>query len=553
MSRLAILYGAKSTADAHGSIPTQLADTRAMAEREGFEVVESFKDEARSAYSGNRGPDLAAAKARAAELAAEGHEVAIFVQHSDRIARGDGVSAAQVIQHFWDAKRDGYAFRSVQDSSTFSDDEESGGLMAFVMGLRNHADSKRKSAAVKAGKRRAAERKEPHGGWAAYGLRYGRRDEGETPGLHVVPERAEIVRRVFREWRSGVSQKAIGRALNRDGVKPDRTEKWGQSTIGRMLRNPIYAGHRWIDDEAGGERKLVPVTIHPEPIISYAEYEEAQRLLAPPGTGKRSGRPAAGFLLRNLLICGICGGPMHCRRGKLHGRPREGYSCYTRHKDPTACSQKEVPRARIDEGVLEYFETVCLDAEASWAAYRASVDARLMETQSLRETAERESIRLVSQLDRADEDYGSGKLDAEDYSQLKRKWEEQCKAADAEVERLREREAEIDTEASPDFRERLVRIREAVAARVRDARDDEGIEAIRAALATVFEGFELTQAPTTEPDEKARYIVVPRLRVEAIGAPSPPRVTVRVAPDESEMSHVAEALSYRMPADLAAA
>ena len=486
MSRLAILYGAKSTADAHGSIATQLADTHAAAERDGYEVVESFDDEARSAYSGNRGPGLATAKARAAELAAQGHEVAIFIQHSDRIARGDGVAAAQVIQHFWDAKRDGYVFRSVQDSSTFSDDEESGGLMAFVMGLRNHADSKRKSAAVKAGKRRAAERKEPHGGWAAYGLRYGKRDEGETPGLHVVPERAEIVRRVFREWRSGVSQKAIGRSLNLDGVKPDRAERWGQSTIGRMLRNPIYAGHRWIEGDDG--RELVPVTIHPAPILSPAEWEEAQRLLAPPGTARRSGRPAPGFLLRGMLFC-ICGKPMHCARGKLHGKPREGYRCYTRHNDPTACSQKEIPRHRIDEGVLEYFEASCLDAEATWAAYRASADARLAETRSLRESAERDSIRLASQLDRADEDYGAGKLDAEDYSRLKRKWEEQREAAGAEVERLREREGEIDGEASPDFLERLVRIREAVAARVREARDDEGIEAVRAALASMLRGL----------------------------------------------------------------
>ncbi len=62
----AVLYAAKSTEDKRGSIPTQLADARAMAEREGWEIIGEFQDEGFSAYSGNRGPGLEAAK-RAAE------------------------------------------------------------------------------------------------------------------------------------------------------------------------------------------------------------------------------------------------------------------------------------------------------------------------------------------------------------------------------------------------------------------------------------------------------------------------------------------------------
>ena len=57
----AVAYAAKSTADEHGSIPTQLADCRPLAEREGFEVLYEYQDESASAYSGDRGPGLAAA------------------------------------------------------------------------------------------------------------------------------------------------------------------------------------------------------------------------------------------------------------------------------------------------------------------------------------------------------------------------------------------------------------------------------------------------------------------------------------------------------------
>ena len=59
----AIIYAAKSTEDKHGSIPTQIEDCQALAEREGFEVRPEweFQDENKSAYHGSRGPGLEAA------------------------------------------------------------------------------------------------------------------------------------------------------------------------------------------------------------------------------------------------------------------------------------------------------------------------------------------------------------------------------------------------------------------------------------------------------------------------------------------------------------
>src|SRR4051794_1167111 len=88
-----VIYAAKSTDDARGSIPTQLADCRTAIEREGHRrVVAEQADEAASAFRGNRGPGLAAAKATA-RRAAKGGAAELWVQHSDRLARGDGVAA----------------------------------------------------------------------------------------------------------------------------------------------------------------------------------------------------------------------------------------------------------------------------------------------------------------------------------------------------------------------------------------------------------------------------------------------------------------------------
>jgi hypothetical protein len=65
-----LLYAAKSTEDRRGSIPTQLEECRAAVEGEGQRRhAGEFKDEAASAYSGNRGPGLALALAKAEQLA----------------------------------------------------------------------------------------------------------------------------------------------------------------------------------------------------------------------------------------------------------------------------------------------------------------------------------------------------------------------------------------------------------------------------------------------------------------------------------------------------
>ena len=57
-----------------------------MVEREGWEVIGEFQDEAFSAFHGNRGPGLAAAKQRAIDSA----PCVLVAQDADRFARGAG-------------------------------------------------------------------------------------------------------------------------------------------------------------------------------------------------------------------------------------------------------------------------------------------------------------------------------------------------------------------------------------------------------------------------------------------------------------------------------
>src|SRR5688572_7782944 len=111
----AVIYAAKSTEDAHGSIPTQLADCRTAALALGRTIVGEHSDESASAFKGNRGAGLASAKADAIHAAAEHGAAELWVQHSDRLARGDGLTADHLAEVFFALRRQGVRLRSVQD------------------------------------------------------------------------------------------------------------------------------------------------------------------------------------------------------------------------------------------------------------------------------------------------------------------------------------------------------------------------------------------------------------------------------------------------------
>ena len=67
-----------------------------------MEVVGEYSDEAASAYKGDRGPELAAALEHAERIGAT-----LIVQHSDRLARGDGKQARHLAELFFAANSTG--------------------------------------------------------------------------------------------------------------------------------------------------------------------------------------------------------------------------------------------------------------------------------------------------------------------------------------------------------------------------------------------------------------------------------------------------------------
>ena len=141
--------------------------------------------------------------------------------------------------------------------------------------------------------------------------------------LVVVPEEAEVVRRIFREYLEGFSTKAIVRHLNEDHIRtPTGKDAWHPSTITSMLGNEKFAGDLLLQKyytedflthktkKNDGKFPQYYVEDDHAPVVPKAIFFQVQgevmRRSALKDTPERArfGSPMA---LAGRLVCGRCG------------------------------------------------------------------------------------------------------------------------------------------------------------------------------------------------------------------------------------------------------
>jgi DNA invertase Pin-like site-specific DNA recombinase len=401
-------YGAKSTHDPHGSIPGQLADCLAAMPDEN-RLVETYSDQDASAYSGNRDDGLRRMMEHAERIA----PCIVRVQHSDRLARGDGKTARHLVEYaLWALKRD-VTIASVQDPQTFGDL-----LYAVVTGQRNHEDSARKSKAVQAGMRRLAQRGRPNGGPRPYGYQWASElvDGRAVSHLAVIPREAMVVRRIYSDTIHGASQTAIARQLNVERVPSTTGKPWTQGAVRRVLINVFYAGViRSGTDEFPGQH---------DAIVDRGLWEQARVLrdAAARTKGHGGGRYPKGshLFVKGLLRCGLCGFALlpTTKPTRTPGTTYDRYLCDGRRQHGTGyCEQQPIDRALVDGAMLTELQRRYLDIDAT----RDRLAAKLaLDTQRAAESvthAEREAAAAAARLQRVQRAFQDGHLDPVDYAE----------------------------------------------------------------------------------------------------------------------------------------
>ncbi|WP_028067071.1 recombinase family protein [Solirubrobacter soli] len=376
----AVVYAAKSTPDERDSIPEQLDDARAAAERAGQHVEAEYKDENASAWKGNRGEDLVRAMEHTERLAREHGRCDLWVQDSDRLARGDGKQARHLVElALWALKFEGgtIRLRSVDDDATFRD------LSSVASrGDRNNADSERKSRAVTRGLARRARAGKPVGalpdGYDAVPVIV----DGVGCSQRVVNDErmGAVYHPIMDAVEAGSTPGEVARKLNTDGLRTRRGKPWEARSVRRIVRNEDYCGG----------------TGYP-PVIERERWErinaELERMDPAAVQARKGGRPSQSqkrMLSGGLAFCLRCGGTLYVRHyAKLGGY---GYRCRRVMQNSGLCDAPPISCEMAEGAVLRHLESIIGQQLAQWVL--AQSEHRDGELEALRAALAREREKL---------------------------------------------------------------------------------------------------------------------------------------------------------------
>jgi site-specific DNA recombinase len=168
----------------------------------------------------------------------------------------------------------------------------------------------------------------------------------------IIPEEAEIVKRIFTECLSGKGGSVIAKGLNKDSVPAKRGNHWTSGTILSMLRNEKYIGDvlmqkTYSDSNYNrhtntGEKDQYYFKDHHEPIIDRAVFSKAQKIVSERAKKRDKKFKYSGYqnryALSGKIVCGECGRSFKRKTNYSVGRSYIAWSCTGHIEDINSCS-----------------------------------------------------------------------------------------------------------------------------------------------------------------------------------------------------------------------
>lgn len=186
-------------------------------------------------------------------------------------------------------------------------------------------------------------------------LGYTKDENGE---LVIVPEEAELVRRIFRLYLEGNSSIKIAKILKAEGIKTvTGIDTWQPSVIDQMLRNEKYMGDAllqktytvdFLSKKRVKNQGIVPQyyiednheAIIPRELFYKVQEEKARRAaIYKPSAEKKSktekSKYSSKYSLSDIMVCGECGQPYRRQTWSKYGQKSAVWRCDNRLKNGT--------------------------------------------------------------------------------------------------------------------------------------------------------------------------------------------------------------------------
>ena len=326
------------------SVSAQLRALRDYADKNDYEVVREYVDEAESGRVMNR-PDFHKMIEEAKRTEAPFKEILVWKFSRFTRKREHAVILKSLL------RRKGLRVVSITEQA---EDNPTGRLLEGIIETVDEFYSENLAQDVLRGMREAASR----GFWVApmapYGYRKVKVLDGpkERPTLEPDPETTGIVKRIFDLAESRQGMMKIVRILNDEGIASPRGKLWNKPTVHNILRNEAYLGTLvWGNNAKDGAEpvrveKAFPAT------VTKAQSDRVNRILrsrAPKVSHPR--RVGSTFLLSGLVKC------YRCKRA-LSGRysSRGTFPYYVCHsfvkRAPGSCDSPRVDARQFEELVV---------------------------------------------------------------------------------------------------------------------------------------------------------------------------------------------------------
>lgn len=259
----------------------------------------------------------------------------------------------------------------------------------------------------------------------------------------IVPEEAEVIKRIYHRYLDGCTLGQIKRELDEDNVPTAQgVEFWSPAIIHNILTNEKYIGDAllqktYVTDciskkvkKNQGERAMYYVENNHPAIISREMFDQVRNEMTRRSSKRKvlqkSGKTELGkysgkYALTELLVCGECGSPYKRVTWARNGKKRIVWHCVSRlefgtqycHNSPTLDESKlhSAILASMNEFAVIRQEgcpdVLAMAEEAKQALSQAG--AKLLELKKHMETVSREQSDL---LDRLLENMGDAELNA---------------------------------------------------------------------------------------------------------------------------------------------
>lgn len=209
-----------------------------------------------------------------------------------------------------------------------------------------------------------------------------KRSTGDKHKLEIDPEPAEIVRKIFKHYLSGIGYRKIADLLNQEGYPTPSQYNickaggasmaskvsllWNPVHVQRILKNDIYIGTLCLGKtekktikgksyKQPKENQYIFINNHPA-IVSQELFEEAQ--LAAQGRKNNHSKGAASLdnLFSGMIYCQDCGSYMVTYKKK--GKPKS-YICgnYHRHGNKS-CSRHTIQEEFLKASIKEFLKVL---------------------------------------------------------------------------------------------------------------------------------------------------------------------------------------------------